>query len=263
MSAVSDAARMIFEQAERGLPIVAFTGAGISQESGVPTFRGGGGIWERYAPEQVATVAGFFRNPAVSWSFHEELRRTCLRGRPNPAHIALAWMENSLRSTTTCPVITQNIDGFHQAAGSSEVTELHGSCHRVRCVECSFADEDLPAEFPELPPVCACGELLRPDVVWFGEQLPPDSFEHARTLAERAGVMIVIGTSATVQPAASIPFAALQGDVPLVEINPVRTALSELVNISIRGLAGTVLPELAEEVGQQLNGPDDTEHIRE
>lgn len=263
MSTISDAARMIVEQAERGLPIVAFTGAGISQESGVPTFRGGGGIWERYAPEEVATAEGFFRDPARSWRFHEELRRTCLAGKPNMAHIALAWMENALRSLTNCPVITQNIDGLHQAAGSSDVTELHGSCHRVRCVECNFADEDLPAEFPELPPRCECGELLRPDVVWFGEQLPHGSFDRARLLAESAGVMMVVGTSATVQPAASIPIAALQHDVSLIEINPVCTTLSELIDVTIRDVAGAALPELAERVGQLLNGAGDSECKRE
>jgi len=140
-------------------------------------------------------------------------------------------------------VITQNIDGLHQAAGSTDVLELHGSCHRMRCTECDFSTGDMPDTFETIPPVCECGEMLRPDVVWFGEQLPRDAMTRAQHWAEVAGVMIVIGTSATVQPAASLPVIALRSGAEVVEANLEPTPLSAVVDVSLRGPAGEILPE--------------------
>ena len=257
MSETARAAELIAAAAVDGEPIVAFTGAGISQESGIPTFRGADGIWREHDPEQVATVEGFRANPAYCWSFHEALRAVCREAVPNAAHLALAWIGRATSERAETPVITQNIDGLHQAAGSDHVVELHGSCHRMRCTQCEFVDGDMPAHLDELPPVCDCGALLRPDVVWFGEQLPRGVMSEAQRWCESAGVMLVIGTSATVQPAASLPVAALRAGAAVIEINCEPTALSPMVEVSLRGPAGQIMPELAEAVGALLNGPGD------
>lgn len=254
VSEIEEAAQLIASHAERARPIVCFTGAGISRESGIPTFRGDAGIWREHDPQEVATLEGFLRDPERAWRFHERLRGMCLTAAPNAAHLALAWIENSLGHETPTPIITQNIDGLHQAAGSTDVIEIHGSCHRVRCVECSYIDDDLPAEFKELPPMCECGEMLRPDVVWFGERLPRTEFREAEEWAQQAGVMLIIGTSATVQPAASLPALALHSGAVLIEVNPMTTAVSEVAEIVLRGPAGLIVPELAEALGQLRNG---------
>ncbi len=254
MSAVEEAARIVAKPARMNMPVVFFTGAGISEESGIPTFRGRAGIWRKHDPEEVATPEGFMSDPTRGWRFHEQLRQICLAGSPNVAHLSLAWIEAALSPDTDTAVITQNIDGLHQAAGSGEVIEIHGSAHRVRCLECDFAGDDLPREFDELPPRCECGELLRPDVVWFGEQLPREAFDEAQEWARKAAVLLMIGTSATVQPAASLPVLALQSGAELIEINPSPTVLSEVAEITLRATAGSVMPELAEAVVQLLNG---------
>jgi NAD-dependent deacetylase len=254
MSGLHDAAELVADAIEREQPIVAFTGAGISQESGIPTFRGADGIWQRHDPQQVATYEGFEADPARAWRFHEALRKICRDARPNPAHLALAWIERAADGRALVPVVTQNIDGLHQAAGSEHVLELHGSCHRMKCIECDFSTEDMPDEFDTLPPTCECGALLRPDVVWFGEQLPRDAMEQARGLAEAADVMLVVGTSATVQPAASLPVLALRAGAAVVEINYEPTALTAAVEVALHARAGDTLPELAEAVGALLNG---------
>jgi len=253
MSDVERAASLLARTAAEGRAVVAFTGAGISAESGVPTFRGHGGIWTKHDPDSVATLEGFQRDPEHAWRFHEELRTLCLESAPNSGHLALAWIETALCDSVPTPVVTQNIDGLHQAAGSREVIELHGSAHRVRCTECAFVSDDLPPRFEELPPYCRCGALLRPDVVWFGEQLPREAMEQAQRRSELAGVMLVIGTSATVEPATSLPVLALQSGAALVEVNPEETALTAVADIALRGLAGEILPELAETLGQRLS----------
>ena len=173
--------------------------------------------------------------------------------RPNPAHVALSWIERAADGRAPVPVVTQNIDGLHQSAGSHEVLELHGSCHRMKCTECDFITDEMPGEFETLPPRCDCGAFLRPDVVWFGEQLPPDAMDEARRLCESADVMLVIGTSATVQPAASLPIVALRSGAAVVELNYEPTALTAAVEISLQGPAGEILPEVAEAVGSLLN----------
>ncbi|MGC9318538.1 MAG: SIR2 family NAD-dependent protein deacylase [Armatimonadota bacterium] len=245
MTDLERAASAIARAVERDLPAVALTGAGISRESGIPTFRGSGGIWQEHDPEEVATLEGFLRDPERAWCFHEQLRDLCLSSAPNPAHMALAWMQESLDGGSV-PIITQNIDGLHQAAGSRAVIELHGSAHRARCTRCDFTTDDLPRHLEELPPVCDCGAVLRPDVVWFGEQLPREAMERAQRLSRQAGVMLVIGTSATVQPAASLPVLAQREGATLVEVNPEPTALTGVVDLELRGPAGEIMPELAD-----------------
>ena len=258
MKGIEDAAQLIAERALKGLQIVSFTGAGISRESGIPTFRGDDGIWQQHDPEDVATLRGFLDDPERAWRFHEQLREICLASEPNPAHLALAWLHNIVNEIASASLITQNIDGLHQAAGSTDVSEIHGSAHRARCVKCEFATDDLPPEFAELPPRCDCGELLRPGVVWFGEQLPADIFHDAQARAEAASVMLVIGTSATVQPAASLPVIAMQAGADLIEINPLPTAFTPVATVRLSGPAGVILPQLAEATGDLLNGRPDS-----
>lgn len=252
MSELQRAATLLADSARSGRPIVAFTGAGISAESGIPTFRGAAGLWTEHDPARVVSREGFIADPGYVWRFHEELRRICREATPNPGHIALAWIETALAESVPMPVLTQNIDGLHQAGGSRDVIELHGSIHRVRCTRCAYIGDDLPPSFEELPPLCACGGLLRPDVVWFGEELPRVAMIRARQWAEEAGAMIIVGTSATVQPAAALPMLALQHGAALIEINPEATPLSALAEVTLRGSAGRLLPELAEALAMVL-----------
>ncbi len=253
MSDLQRAVEAVERAASRRLPIVAFTGAGISQESGIPTFHGTSGIWQEHDPQKVATPEGFMEDPERGWRFHERLRRECLAATPNLAHIALTWLEKAMRGRCPTPVITQNIDGLHQRAGSSNVLELHGSAHRVRCTRCDYHSRALPEQFTELPPVCDCGAVLRPDVVWFGEQLPRETMDRAGEWAEMAEVMLVIGTSATVQPAASIPIIALRSGATLIEINPHPTELSKVADVILRGPAGEQTPALVDAVASRLS----------
>jgi len=228
-------------------PVAVLTGAGISAESGVPTFRGEGGLWRNYRPEQLATPEAFRRDPALVWEWYDWRRGLIGACAPNAAHGTLAEMEAALPDFT---LITQNVDGLHRAAGSRNVLELHGNVWRARCIGCSKTTKDRRVPLPEIPPRCPeCGELLRPDVVWFGESLPPEVLDAAWTAAARCRLMLVIGTSAVVQPAASLPLVALRNGARLVEINPAETSLSAHVHQALRGPAAEELPRWWEDVG--------------
>jgi len=221
-------------------PVVVLTGAGVSAESGVPTFRGSGGLWRSYRATDLATPTAFARDPRLVWEFYSWRRELVAACRPNPAHKALAQMERRLPDFT---LITQNVDGLHQAAGSQRVVELHGSLWRVRCTRCSYQAEDRRVPLPQLPPRCPrCEGLLRPDVVWFGEALPQGVLEQAWAAAGRASVMLVVGTSAVVEPAASLPRLAKARGAYLIEINPEETPLSPYADEVIREPAGQALP---------------------
>ncbi len=212
----------------------------MSAESGVPTFRGEEGLWRRHRADELATPTAFRRDPLLVWEWYDWRRRLIDQCLPNPAHHTLASMEETLSPFT---LITQNVDGLHQAAGSVNVLELHGSIWRVRCTACSHVSEDYRVPLPDLPPHCPeCGELLRPDVVWFGESLPADVLAAAWEAARRCRTMLVIGTSATVQPAASLPLAALRGGGTLLELNPAATPLSRHAHTVIRAPAAQALP---------------------
>ncbi len=221
-------------------PVTVLTGAGISAESGIPTFRGEGGLWRNFRPEQLATPAAFRRDPALVWEWYDWRRGLIGACAPNAAHEALAEMEAALSDFT---LITQNVDGLHQAAGSRNVLELHGSIWRVRCTGCGKIAEDRRVPLPEIPPRCPeCGGLLRPDVVWFGESLPQEVLEAAWAAAARCRLMLVIGTSAVVQPAGSLPLVALENGARIVEINPAETPLSARAHEVLRGPAAELLP---------------------
>lgn len=235
----------------REIPLVALTGAGVSAESGVPTFRGPEGLWRTFRPEDLATPEAFARNPTLVWEWYDWRRQRIAVCQPNPAHRVLAEMEAMVPDFI---LITQNVDGLHQAAGSRKVLELHGNIWRVRCTRCGKVVEDRRVPLPEIPPHCACGGLLRPDVVWFGEPLPTDVLQQAWEAARRCRCMLVIGTSALVQPAASLPVVAKQSGAYLVEVNVADTPLTSLADEVLRGPAGEVLPQWWEARRASLSG---------
>jgi NAD-dependent deacetylase len=221
-------------------PVAVLTGAGVSAESGVPTFRGEHGLWRSFRPEQLATPEAFRRDPALVWEWYAWRRGLIGACAPNAAHETLVEMEAAIPGFT---LITQNVDGLHQAAGSRNVLELHGNIWHMRCTRCERTSEDHRVPLPEIPPRCSqCGALLRPDVVWFGESLPSQVLEAAWTAAARCRLMLVVGTSAVVQPAASLPLVALRHGARLVEVNPAETPLSPHAHEILRGPAAEVLP---------------------
>ena len=223
-----------------GPRVVALTGAGISAESGVPTFRGPGGLWERYRPEELATPEAFARDPKRVWAWYAWRRERIARAEPNPAHQTLAEVEAALPGFL---LITQNVDGLHQRAGSRRVIELHGNLWRVRCTREGRTWEDGRVPLPEIPPRCpACGALLRPDVVWFGEPLPSAAWSQALEAARQAEIFLVIGTSGTVEPAASLPRLARSHGARIIEFNLEETPLTPLADDVWRGPVGETLP---------------------
>ena len=225
----------------RGRRVAALTGAGISAESGVPTFRSLGGFWENESLEDLATPEGFARDPRRVWAWYDGRRRQIGACSPNAGHRAL---ERFGRSRPDFRLITQNVDGLHAAAGSVGVILLHGDLFRVRCTREGTAREDRRVPLPEIPPRCDCGALLRPDVVWFGEVLPEGAMEAATEAARRSEVFLSIGTSAVVYPAAALPEVAKRNGAYLVEINVEETPLSPLADEVILGPAAEVLPDL-------------------
>lgn len=230
--------------------VAVLTGAGISAESGVPTFRDAQtGLWAKYQPTELATPEAFRRDPQLVWDWYDWRRKTIAKVRPNAGHLALTRMERQLTTQgAQFTLITQNVDSLHQLAATHNVVELHGNLYRVKC----FA-EDRPIEFWEAgevtPPRCPeCGGPLRPAVVWFGEALPSDAFNHALQAAAQCEVFFSIGTSSIVEPAASLPRLALEYEAVVVEINPEETPLTASAAYILRGRAGEILPELVKEV---------------
>ena len=219
--------------------IVFVTGAGVSQESGIPTFRGNDGLWRRYDVMKLATIDAFYEDPKTVWEWYEERRRAILAAEPNQGHVAIAELE---RHADVC-VLTQNIDGLHQRAGSSRVLELHGSIVRVRCVSCGNSGERTD-EFVNIPPTCGCGGMLRPDVVWFGEPLPQDVWSEAMRHAGKCDVMVIAGTSLEVSPANTLPYHARRGGAAIIEVNPTDTCMSSYMDHAIRGTCAGVIPEM-------------------
>jgi NAD-dependent deacetylase len=234
--------RGLLERLRGARRVAALTGAGASAESGIPTFRDlDGGLWSRYDPMELATPGAFRRNPRLVWDWYASRRNAAAGALPNAGHRMLAGLEERIENVT---VVTQNVDGLHQRAGSTRVIELHGSILRVRCSKCGRACEEWSDDDPAMPPRCACGAHLRPDVVWFGEALPEGAMRDAQVAMARADVALVIGTSAVVQPAASLPVVARQAGAFVLEVNAEPTPLSSIVSESVMGRSGEILPAL-------------------
>lgn len=219
------------------------TGAGISAESGIPTFRGTDGLWKNYSATDLATPEAFRKNPALVWEWYHWRQNIIRRTQPNPAHQSLVAIEQRMQSFL---LLTQNVDNLHQRAGSRNVLELHGSIFRARCLTCSTAHAYGTEETPHATtlPTCSCGGTLRPDVVWFGEMIPQDIWSAALAFCATADAVLICGTSGVVWPAAALPGYAREHRIPTIEINLERTPLSDVVDVTIKGKAGEILPAL-------------------
>jgi NAD-dependent deacetylase len=233
--------------------LVVLTGAGMSAESGVPVFRGPGGLWRQFRPEDLATPDAFRRQPELVWEWYLWRRAKIAEATPHEGHAMLARLDSSVeawnaeaeRSRPRVRLLTQNVDRLHQRAGSRDPVELHGNLWHVRCsAGCGFSALDEPEAPPRTVLHCECGAWLRPSVVWFGEALCVEELAQAEEAIERADLVLVVGTSAVVYPVAALPHLAAQRGVRLVEINVEETALSSCAHATLRGRAGDVLPAL-------------------
>jgi NAD-dependent deacetylase len=221
--------------------VVVLTGAGISAESGVPTFRGKDGLWRNHRPEELATPSAFQQDPKLVWEWYDWRRNLIKPLSPNEGHKVIASIEHK---KPEFQLITQNVDGLHQKAGSKKCLELHGNIWKMRCTEEKTVIENLDSYLKTIPPICECGAILRPHVVWFGESLDADVIQLSYQAAQSCDFMLVIGTSAVVQPAASLPLIAKNAGAYVVEVNAEETSISNIVDSSFIGKAGEILPLL-------------------
>ncbi len=229
------------------LKVVVLTGAGISAESGIPTFRGPDGLWRSYKPEELATPEAFRRDPSLVWEWYLWRRSIIAKAEPNEGHKGLVLLEERYKDSFL--LLTQNVDGLHQRAGSKRVVELHGNIWRVRCLNCGARYYDYNTFYEKLPPSCKeCGGLIRPDVVWFGESLPEDALEKAFEGASSCQVFVVIGTSGVVYPAGGLPFLAKRKGAKVIEINTEETPISSIADLVIREPASLGVKKLLEEL---------------
>lgn len=219
--------------------VCVLTGAGVSAESGVPTFRDKDGLWEGERPEDVATPEAFHANPAKVWRFYNERRARLVDIQPNAGHGALAAIEQRVGRFD---LITQNIDGLHVAAGSTRVVEVHGNIWEVRCVTCPYERRAVAERLPDEPRCPECGDWLRPNVVWFGEMLPADGLASAERALMACDVMLVVGTSGVVQPVASMAVWARDAGASVIEVNPQATPISPIAEVRLVGPGGELLP---------------------
>jgi NAD-dependent protein deacetylase/lipoamidase len=246
MTSAAPSSHLVALLGARG-PVLVLTGAGVSRESGIATFRDAGGVWEGIDPMRVATPRAFASDPEFVWRFYDARRAQAARAEPNPAHRAIAAIEATGRPFL---LATQNVDGLHERAGSRSLVRLHGSLWRLRCTAEGTEHEDLRPQLDPLPPRCAaCGGMLRPAVVWFEEPLPMLEFARAERAAREAELVLVVGTSSLVYPAASLPATALDAGAYVVEINPERTPFSASASEHLAGPAGVVLPALLAAAG--------------
>lgn len=226
---------------------IALTGAGISVESGIPPFRGPGGLWEKIDPLKYAHIDAFTRDPAEVWRvLFMDLKSVVEKARPNAAHKGLYELE---QMGILKAVITQNIDGLHQQAGNSDVIEFHGTFAVQRCMTCNGRNDSKGMDFQQIPPRCACGGFFRPDVVMFGEIIPGECLQRSQVLAATCDLILVVGTSATVEPAAYLPLIAKRSGATVIEINTEPTALTNRISdLSLFGQATGIMDQIVSEL---------------
>jgi NAD-dependent deacetylase len=235
------------EHLRQAQKVVVLTGAGISAESGVPTFRGADGFWQQYRATDLATPEAFARDPELVWEFYNWRRELISRVSENAAHRALVVLEQTISDFT---LVTQNVDGLHHRAGSQRVLEVHGNLWRVQCTACYKIYTDMSVDMGKLPQCRLCGGLLRPDVVWFGESLDGRILNQAEEVARTCEVMLVIGTSGIVYPVAYLPILAKSSGAFVAEINMEETPVSPGLDMTILGKAGEIVPLLVEGNGE-------------
>ena len=241
---MTDPYRLAADAIKHASVVVAVTGSGISAESGIPTFRGDEGIWQKYPPDEYATIDAYNANPDKVWKFWCELAATLGDRQPNPGHYALAELERMGRLQA---IVTQNIDNLHEAAGSKTVIEYHGNARWLVCPRCKHRDPFDLGQHSESPPYCFCGTLMRPDVVMFGDVIPSYALVEAARLADTCNVMIVVGTSAQVYPAARLPVLARHNGAFIIEVNIEETDFTQSVTHAfLKGPSGETLPKLVE-----------------
>ena len=225
--------------------VTVLTGAGISAESGIPTFRGSGGLWREFRAEDLATPHAFDRDPKLVWEWYDWRRGQIAVAKPNPGHCALARLATRVNQFA---LVTQNVDGLHDLAGSTGVLKIHGDIWELPCTGCERKIVDRRFPLPRLPPLCAaCGSMLRPGVVWFGEPLPEAVWEQAVDAASHADILLVVGTSARVFPVASLVPIARRAGAKIIEVNVAESGMSSEADLVLRGPAGEVLPEVIPE----------------
>jgi len=232
------------EAVKKAKSCLVLTGAGVSAESGLQTFRGMQGLWDDFNPQELATPEAFACDPKKVWEWYQWRREKLPLVQPNPGHLAIAEMEKYFKNFL---LVTQNIDGLHQRAGSVNVVELHGNLNRNKCSRCGSMIDNLPKS-DEVPPRCSCGGRIRPDVVWFGEMLPEAVLKKAWQMAEMADLFFSVGTSSVVQPAASLGIVARNNGAVLVEVNLEKTELSGIFEHVFLGKAGQIMPSLLDEI---------------
>lgn len=223
---------------------VFLTGAGISEESGIPTFRGPGGLWKKYDPMKLASISGFYEDPRLVWEFYQDRQKLILGCEPNLGHLTIAEIER-LKNTT---ILTQNIDGLHRRAGSKNIVELHGNIMRIKCTGCNFKGEFQQQDIKniqDLPPICkSCRNILRPEIVFFGEPLDQQMWKIAEESSGNCSVMFIVGTSLNVGPVNTLPLNAKRNGATLIEMNPEPTIFNNLMDFSLRGKATETLPKI-------------------
>ena len=224
--------------------ITVLTGAGISAESGVPVFRGKEGLWNNYRPEELATPRAFFENPETVWQWYDWRRSLMKKAEPNHGHFALSELERHKDKFT---LITQNVDGLHQLAGSENIIELHGNLWEIRCTKCNNLERNYLVPMPQLPPKCSnCSEIMRPNIVWFGEIIPMGKIDRCILAIEESDLFLIVGTSGLVEPAASLGFIAKENNKTVIEINLDTTPGTGLYDLSLKAKSGELLPLLVE-----------------
>ena len=240
--AMKDEIQTAKEIVSKAKSITVLTGAGISAESGIPTFRGEGGFWEKYRPEDVDTADAFRRNPSYVWQWYSNLRELVSQKKPNSGHYALVELEKKKSDFT---VITQNIDDLHRVAGNRNVIDLHGNIWWTRCTECFYKEENRNVPLDKLPPGCKnCGAVLRPGVIWYEENIPAQIIDSCLIAIENCDVMLIVGTSALIEPAGSMGLVAKRTGKPVIEINLEKTINSILYDLVLLGRSGDILPKI-------------------